>query len=110
MASLKKAAIVFGLVGLAALATGFVSANSYRSSIERELRQELIAKRVSGRALGGEIIPTDEIAVASRIKWPFVVEASYFVPVDLHGRHHQVLYLALPWGYRRLSSQDFLPV
>ncbi|MQP76506.1 hypothetical protein CQ393_11465 [Stenotrophomonas sp. MYb238] len=110
MASGKKATIAFGVVGLALLAAGLVSASAYQSSIEHELRQEIVAERVSGRDLDGKIIPTAQIEITSRIKWPFVVEASYFVPIDLHGRHHQALYLALPWGYRRLSSKDFLPV
>jgi hypothetical protein len=110
MANLRKAAIAFGLTALTVLAIGLATAVASRSSIERELSEQLVAGHVQGRRLGGEVIPSSQITVTSRVSWPFLVEAWYFVPIDIHGRYHQVIYLVVPWGRRRISSQDFFPV
>jgi hypothetical protein len=97
--------VVFGLS-----AAGYGTAYFSRKIVENELRREITAKNVRGLGLLGEKIPHEKIEVHAEVKYPFVVEGYYFVPIDLHGRYRFVEYLALPWGIYHLSTQDFYPI
>lgn len=107
---MRKIILIAGLVVVGALATGYATAFFSRKYVENELKREITAKNVRGLGLLGEHIPSEKIEVHIEVKYPFVVEGCYFVPIDLHGRYHSVEYLAMPWGLYLLSTHDFYPM
>jgi len=103
-----KAGRFLALVGISLLtvsAGGYAVALSGTSACENEVRTEVLRKGVTGLAMSGEVIPTSQIEVYSRVEYPFVVVAGYSVPFDLHASYHETRFLVLPWYLYKLSSR-----
>ena len=72
--------------------------------------QDIQRRGVTGLEFGGRKVALGRADVFARIEGPFLVEAMYFVPVDLHGTTHVERYLVLPWGLKRMGTKAYYHV
>ena len=103
----KRLLLLVGTALLALLGCGYAVALLERSACEGKMRSEVLAKNVTGRNMLGEVIPSSQIDVYSRVEYPFIVVAGYFVPVDLEGSYHEAWFLVLPGYVHEWSSTHF---
>jgi hypothetical protein len=105
--ALKKTVLIVAAITVATVAIGYLSARASLPKIEAEIRQEVIAKKITGYAFGGDKIPPERITVTAWVEYPFVATGSYSVPHDLHASYHSTKYLVLPWSRSILSKDSF---
>lgn len=105
MSRLKKNSLMVFVLLLLVTASGYISANVARPHIEQQMRAYVFTHRISGFDLHGPV-PSGEIMVHSEVRLPFLVVASYAVPRDLHVSYFRTHYLALPWGFYKLSEDE----
>ena len=107
---IKKTWLALIAAACALAGFGYVTAKVAQPTVEREVREYVLSKGITGIAFGGKTIPPQEIPISARVKWPFVVVVSYAVPFDLHTSYHRSTYLVLPWGRYLLSKENSYPV
>jgi len=89
---------------------GYGLAVASRDGCIRDTTADIVARDVRGFLFDGTMIRADAIAVTSEVRWPFVVDVYYSVPVDLHATLHRQRYIVLPWGSHRHSHTTRFPV
>jgi len=105
---LKRFLFLLGSIAIALLGCGYAVALFGSSACEGRMQAEILAKHVTGRGMLGEVIPSSQIRVFSRVEYPFMVVAGYSVPVDLHASIHKARFLVLPGYVHELSSEHSL--
>lgn len=105
MSRFKKSSLMVFVILLFVIISGYISAKAAQPHIEQQMRAYVFTHRISGFDLHGPI-PIGEVTVYSEVHFPFLVVASYAVPRDLHVSYFRTRYLALPWGFYKLSEDE----
>lgn len=103
----RKVGLACGVLVVAVLATGYVTAWRSLKPCAEDTWADLQRRGVAGFDLTGKRISLERRDVDAMMAGPFLVETSYLVRQDLHGTRHTRRYLALPWGiFLRAEKSD----
>ena len=95
--SIRATAIAAFLVLVAVCAYGWVLATHAAPNCVRDTTSEVMAQNIRVPRLDGSVVTGAQIAVSSKVEWPFVVSVAYFVPSGLHANYYENRYFVLPW-------------